>query len=121
MLPPPTVGGMELTSGSSSVGASSTVATALSPANGATGQDTVPRDPTGRVATGVPPRPLLTGVKVETLPYLVGSPVPRFPSGSSGRPSVATGGMTSDSASSPAGVRKPADRAPLPWRLEMTP
>jgi hypothetical protein len=113
MLPPPRVGGIELTSGSSSVPASSTVATAIRPANGETGQDTLPFRPTGNVATGVPPRPLPNGVKVETLPYLMRSPV--------ARPSVETGGMTSWAVSSPSGVRKADDSAPLPCRLEMTP
>jgi hypothetical protein len=111
MLPPPSVGGIELTSGSLSVGASPTVATAISPANGSSGQLTSPLVPTGRWAVGTPPRSCRTGVKTETLPYRSGSLVAR-PSGVRGIVSAALMPLSGENWTA---------SAPLPCRLEMTP
>lgn len=60
------------------------------------------------------PWPSSTAVKVDTLPYSVGSAL--------GLWSVATGGITS-SMLMPSGAEPSALRAsaPLPWRLETTP
>ncbi len=113
MLPPPRVGGMLLSSGSVGRPASAN-ATPITPMNGFSGNVTSPFLPRLSTPLATPLRPRRTGVNTETLPYLSGSPV--------GRPSVATGGMTSSSVM-PSGAPPFACRAsaPLPWRLDTTP
>jgi hypothetical protein len=112
MLPPPSVGGIELTSGSFSCVASVTVATDMIPEKGSSGNSACPVLPTGRKPLTTPRLPLPIGVNTDTFPYFRGSPV--------ARPSIVVG-MTSAAVIPPAAVANDAASAPFPCLLEMTP